>query len=430
LRSCDIKVYIEYDVLNRLERVIELINRTNQLNYTKKRLPENFGEAAEILKNELNVYGIDAGLIKVVDKYGDYGFVGFFMIENQRSNPVIGKSNTTLKHYVFSCRTLGMLIEQWVFNFLGQPELNSVGEVLTKISEDKYVDWVTLVETQDYFEAKTKRPEIAEKIVMYGGCEVHSIGLYLNGVTENLTVIGNYTSNGIFTRMNSSDILLNRSSRSNFSQEAKDLGLPVELETVDLFTIPNNGESSLFVFFLKEDAYPISMKHKDNGWKIYLEPRLLGNKINFLTNTTEEISNYINYQKDFPQEVAKHYINISTHLEKNYDLSLEQETNIDKNIIEILDKLPLNSKCIFAYHHDEYRPNFPSEETTKLPQMTSLTLRMKMLTAQYHFAEVLSFTEVILGPEDMLSGDHYSRQVYMRIAEKIEAIASQLTGKK
>ncbi|MBO0222879.1 hypothetical protein J0689_26735, partial [Vibrio parahaemolyticus] len=81
-----------------IDRVIELINRTNQLNFTKARLSED----PEAAKNEIlpliRHTGTTAGLIHVVDKFGDYGFVGFFAMTD--FNHV-----KTLKHFCFSCRT-------------------------------------------------------------------------------------------------------------------------------------------------------------------------------------------------------------------------------------------------------------------------------------------------------------------------------------
>ena len=41
LRSSDIRVEVEHDIEGHIDRVIELINRTNQLNFTKRRLPED-----------------------------------------------------------------------------------------------------------------------------------------------------------------------------------------------------------------------------------------------------------------------------------------------------------------------------------------------------------------------------------------------------
>jgi len=50
LRNSDIRVRIENDVEAHLDRAIELINRTNQLNFIKRRLPENLNAARRRLE--------------------------------------------------------------------------------------------------------------------------------------------------------------------------------------------------------------------------------------------------------------------------------------------------------------------------------------------------------------------------------------------
>ena len=50
LRSSGIRVLIENDVEAHIDRAVELINRTNQLNFTKRRLSENADEAREQLR--------------------------------------------------------------------------------------------------------------------------------------------------------------------------------------------------------------------------------------------------------------------------------------------------------------------------------------------------------------------------------------------
>jgi FkbH-like protein len=120
LRGCDIRLCIEYDVAAHMDRAIELINRTNQLNFTKRRLPEDIQEARRLLADELQFHGRQAGLVRVVDNYGDHGFVGFFVTENLRSEHVPGAAHRTLLHFCFSCRILGMFIEQWLYKYLGK----------------------------------------------------------------------------------------------------------------------------------------------------------------------------------------------------------------------------------------------------------------------------------------------------------------------
>ena len=145
LRGCDIRVQIEYDVLSHLDRAIELINRTNQLNYTKKRLPENIDQARASLSGDLVNFARQAGLIRVVDKYGDYGFVGFFVTEYLRDVVDEEAANSRFLHYCFSCRTLGMRIEQYIYQYLRRPQLDVIGEVLTDLTIEREIDWVTLV---------------------------------------------------------------------------------------------------------------------------------------------------------------------------------------------------------------------------------------------------------------------------------------------
>jgi FkbH-like protein len=48
LRQSNIRICIEYDVLAHADRVIELVNRTNQLNYTKSRFPEDAEQARAV----------------------------------------------------------------------------------------------------------------------------------------------------------------------------------------------------------------------------------------------------------------------------------------------------------------------------------------------------------------------------------------------
>ena len=49
LRESDIRIYLEFDVEKQIDRAVELINRTNQLNFTKQRLSED----TDLAKGEL-----------------------------------------------------------------------------------------------------------------------------------------------------------------------------------------------------------------------------------------------------------------------------------------------------------------------------------------------------------------------------------------
>ena len=148
LRNSDIRVYIEHDTEAHLDRAVELINRTNQLNFTKKRLSEDPEIAGlELLKQLRGGNGRrrNSGLVRVIDKYGDYGFVGFFLVENTGLDVAEGKVSRSLLHYCFSCRTLGMGIEQWLYSHLQRPDVTIVGEVLGDLVHSEPIDWIEMV---------------------------------------------------------------------------------------------------------------------------------------------------------------------------------------------------------------------------------------------------------------------------------------------
>lgn len=125
LMESNIQVSIDHDCLNQLERIHDLILRSNQLNFTKLR------STSEELQSLLESENVRCGYVSVRDRFGDYGVVGFYAIQDQR-----------LIHFVFSCRTLGMGIEQYTYNLLGRPSLEIKGEVVSSLDSQILPPWI------------------------------------------------------------------------------------------------------------------------------------------------------------------------------------------------------------------------------------------------------------------------------------------------
>ena len=121
LRASGIKICIKHDCLENLERLKKLISRTNQLNFTKFR-DENIEET---IKNN------ESGYVIAEDKFGSYGICGFYVLGGNK-----------LIHFLFSCRIMNMGIEQFLYNFLGKPELNIQGEVASNLEGNP--DWIEI----------------------------------------------------------------------------------------------------------------------------------------------------------------------------------------------------------------------------------------------------------------------------------------------
>lgn len=117
LYDSDIRVEIHDDCFSQVERIHELLLRTNQLNFTKKRI------GLDELKALLADPSAKCGYITSKDKYGDYGIIGFYALRGDR-----------LEHFAFSCRTMGQRIEQWVYAQLGFPEVDIVGPVTSQLN--------------------------------------------------------------------------------------------------------------------------------------------------------------------------------------------------------------------------------------------------------------------------------------------------------
>ena len=427
LRSCNIRLQIEYDLEANIDRAIELINRTNQLNYTKNRLPDDPEAARDEFRRQMKPFDRQAGLVRVVDKYGDYGHVGFFMTGGQRTSAEDGADNTHLVHYCFSCRTLGMYVEQWVYEFLGRPELKVVGEVLTDLSAPRVVDWITLADTID---AETPTdPLLGGPAVVYGGCEANILGLYLRRNVADIKVFGNFVASSLFYRIHNSAQLLDMCDREpkSFQSESEILGLPMHLACNDIFTPSARGTT--YFLHLMMDAFRIPVfRHKRQGWGLFLEPANLDG-VEFVRTSLSKFIGLLGSKKpQISNAQFDHILNVAVHLDEHYVFEAEPTPEqILWQTREIIERVPQGGRILFAVDHDhlEIHPTKPFSRTASNPQIADYLLALQDLVKGYPFADVVSIGEVLRGPQDLVE-NHYARQVFMRLADLMVERAAKL----
>lgn len=164
LEGSNIQVEINKDVLNEIDRIHELIDRTNQLNYTKNRVTKD-----ELIV-QLKQPNIDFGYLRVTDKYGDYGISGFYLLDNNN-----------LKHFLFSCRTMNMYIESWLYQKLGCPIIEIEGDVAVKLDSKLDVSFINdKIHKKEDIEVNQTEVTGNSKILMMGGCDLDQTVVYLN----------------------------------------------------------------------------------------------------------------------------------------------------------------------------------------------------------------------------------------------------------
>lgn len=162
LRQSDIRVIISKDWENELDRIVEILHRTNQLNFTKLRSTE------DEVRQQLRERCTDFGLIKVVDRYADYGWVGYYALEGDR-----------LLHFSFSCRIMNMGVESWFYEQLGRPKLDIAEPVAADPrTNTKTIDWIKVVDKNVVVNQKTGK---VSKGVVRGSCNMDQIIPYLAG---------------------------------------------------------------------------------------------------------------------------------------------------------------------------------------------------------------------------------------------------------
>jgi FkbH-like protein len=158
LRSCDIRVQVTERPVADAERIQELLARTNQLNYTKRRA--SLDEVRALLADP----EVRSVAIRVTDRFGDYGLVGFGAVRGTAEGPAV-------EHLAFSCRILNMGIEQWVWHELGAPAIDVAEPVSTPLG-GPLPDWITKVDGTQPPTSPTERLGSGLPVLFVGGCDL------------------------------------------------------------------------------------------------------------------------------------------------------------------------------------------------------------------------------------------------------------------
>ncbi len=191
LRQSDISVDIDYAIEPHLDRIIELVNRSNQLNYTKIRVETE--QEKQVFLRDLQAFGFNAGIVRVSDKYADYGIAGFFMT-------LATLRDYKLVHFVFSCRVMNMGVEQYVYDYLNRPNIEVTGPVANPIVNYATIDWIR---TGSRAEAVEQLKEL--KLVLIGGCDMLQLSTYCSMDSVEFT---NRDTRGMVKRLDDPFLLL------------------------------------------------------------------------------------------------------------------------------------------------------------------------------------------------------------------------------
>lgn len=120
LKSLDIKIAVEPLDENNIGRVVQLLNKTNQMNLRTRR------SGADELLNWSGTEGHAFYAFRVSDKFGDYGLVGLASL-------VESGEGAAIEDFVVSCRVIGRGVEKTMLHVLVEhARENNLPQVLAK----------------------------------------------------------------------------------------------------------------------------------------------------------------------------------------------------------------------------------------------------------------------------------------------------------
>ena len=397
-----IQVVIHRDCLNQIQRIHELLLRSNQLNYTKKRI------GIEDLEAILSDPGYDCGYVTVTDRFGDYGIVGFFARKGDR-----------LEHFLFSCRTMGQKIEQWVYAQLGFPELEVVGEVRTRLNKTECPGWINQEGSGEEAEITQTEETLPCRILLKGPCDLSHSLVYIKGA-DRIDTEFTYVSNAEGQIIDAHNHSVHIEGLHTYSESDKE-----ELARDCLFIDPSMLSGS---FFTKKYDLIVLSTLIESTYQIYRK-KGTGLRVVFGGNDLTDPDNWDGYvNKSFytgGNNFTKAYL--QSFSEKYECLGLTTPDRYVSFLQDCLEWLPeetslcliLGATKLFAGQEDVQERHRRLNEAVKAFSQDQPRIR---------FIEI---DDCIHDPSDFAGEiNHFSSRVYYEIAQRIIEVIRSVTGQR
>jgi len=394
LRSCEIRVGIFEDCAHETARLFELINRTNQLNFTKRRPSE---DEFDLLVQDPNRR---TGFVRVRDRYGDYGICGFFSLSDD---------GDALTDFLFSCRILHMGVEQWVYEELGRPSLRVVGEVASSLEGP--VDWIRpdlkgFEEEEHPYETDRQSP--GADVLMVGGCDLIAVAQFLGGKIE--TDFTRTGPTGALIHSEHTDLLRQAAAGVTEAQFAVVDWLPFLDRQV--FEPPIlNAEFDTVVYSMLMDYTQGRYRHRETELIVtWYQHDLDATDATYWPRFIDKFG-HVGIDEDFLRR-------FSSEFERIGPISTEQ---FQANVEWMVQQATPRSQVIFI-NASELAIDNPKEPDRHL-RHHDMNLALDSAVARLPRAQICD-VRTIVTEDDLSKSDlrHYHRRVYKQIAEQIRAL--------
>lgn len=402
LESSGIVVSLIEDVLTNRDRVAELLERTNQLNFTKLRPNEN--ELTQLLQDD----AIEKRLISVKDRFGDYGIVGFYALD---------KNSHKLLHFLFSCRILNLGVEQFIYARLHFPGIDINGEVIGQLNKTDSPDWIELgeyVKENDIpGEIDSKRSDTIKKPVVFfkGGCDLSQMLFYVKGHFQIQEELNYVMRNNLPMAYEHTDILLQVFNK--------------KLPRHEKIPFLDNGIFNTKVFDFKYDALLYSVlsdytqveyRHQ-SGYLLphrgYLDITLDANKEEILSIYRKD--KVAEYDEKFLENFKRQFVHVGV---------ISPERFLE-NLAALRKIIPQNIPIIFINGSEQAIDN-PLEIGAQKRHI-QMNKALDSFIAAHQNCFLLDVRQVVTTPGMHTSNiRHYNRMTYVKMAEILQEMLSSI----
>jgi len=412
LYSSNIKVDIQYDCLPEIDRITELVERSNQLNYTKCR------DSKEDILKLINDTNYKCGYVLVYDKYGDYGLVGFF---------VIGKNENFeyyLKHFLFSCRSIGQGIEQYVYSILGYPKLNIVGNVVSEVNNGPVPMWINNTQVAICETDTNQLINKSFRILLKGPCDLLSVTNYI----KSEVLEGEFTyiaaNNNVIESHNQSTMIV---AANEYSKTEKELLINecifldhdffktnIYLKSYNIIFLSSLMEPNIGMYKKKgtnlivsfgEYSHPLTIK---SNWNGYIDSTIYNGQNKFTLEILEQFTNNYDFiGRSEPEEYIKHLEYILSHIDKYCKICIILGSEL-------------------SYHNNKEKAYIGRElEHRRYNEF------LRKFATQNNRILLLDINDFIMTQSDYSNNiNHYSTRIYYQMAQRIiDLINSEGAGR-
>ena len=398
LRASDIRVTCLTDCAHYENRIHELLNRTNQLNFTKER------PSREEVKALLSDENYECALVRLRDNYGDYGEIGFYAKECRAPH--------RLRHFAFSCRVLGTGVEQYIYAKLGFPPLDVVGDTAVELKNERTVDWISVEE-----DIQATRKAVSEAgratILLKGPCDIDGMLPYFK-IPDIYELEAPFVDERGIVVGSSCSLHLYEAWHYPIEEIRKTVGRTTFLSEADFVTFMFSEPHDVVVFSTLSDGHAGVYRDRENGIRICFSSR------NF------DLTDPGSWDKFISGEYANANAAFTRDDLERFAGSFAFEGGLDplfvvRNLKWMREKLPDSTKLILLLGSETEAADNTPEFADHAPVYRALNREIRAVFGDAKDVELINITDHITG-QDQFAGatNHFSRLVYRQLAERIE----------